>query len=165
MNKRLLISESHDNTIRCTPYRRKPDTHDMYASDGQSTYVATFRKPSTALDGPYSSWEKKGSRHHSLPDWVICRSATQFLFQDNHWSSNESQASINNRLHRFTGPITFNTCSRGPAHQSLSNTGGGYNLKGVGLPHTTPRPFQPTVSTFHLSAPPGLRLSIINISL
>jgi hypothetical protein len=108
---------------------------------------------------------KKGSRHHSLPDWVICRSATQFLFQDNHWSSNESQASINNRLHRFAGPITFNTCSRGPAHQSLSDTGGGYNLKGVGLPHTTPRPFQPTVSTFHLSASPGLRLSIINISL
>jgi hypothetical protein len=31
MNKRLLISESRDDTIRCTSYRGKPDTHDMYA--------------------------------------------------------------------------------------------------------------------------------------
>jgi hypothetical protein len=30
-NKRLLISESHDDSDRCTPYRGKPDQHAMYA--------------------------------------------------------------------------------------------------------------------------------------
>jgi hypothetical protein len=31
-NKRLLISESHCDLNRCTPCKRKPDQHDMYAS-------------------------------------------------------------------------------------------------------------------------------------
>jgi hypothetical protein len=31
-NKQLLISESHDNSNRCTPCRGKPDQHAMYAS-------------------------------------------------------------------------------------------------------------------------------------
>jgi hypothetical protein len=31
-NKRLLISESHSDSNRCTPYRGKPDQHDMHAS-------------------------------------------------------------------------------------------------------------------------------------
>jgi hypothetical protein len=43
--------------------------------------------------------EKKGSQHNS-------QHATQFLSQDNHWSSDEIQASIDNMLHRFIGPIT-----------------------------------------------------------
>jgi hypothetical protein len=30
-NKRLLISESHDDSNRCTPYREKYDQHDTYA--------------------------------------------------------------------------------------------------------------------------------------
>jgi hypothetical protein len=46
-----------------------------------------------------------------------------------------------NRLHRFT-------CSRGLTHRSLTDTGGCYNLRGVGLPHHTPRPSQPTVLHF-----------------
>jgi hypothetical protein len=32
MNKRLLISESHGDSNRCTSCRGKPDQHDMYAS-------------------------------------------------------------------------------------------------------------------------------------
>jgi hypothetical protein len=31
-NKRLLISESHDDLNRYTPYRKKPNTHGTYAS-------------------------------------------------------------------------------------------------------------------------------------
>jgi hypothetical protein len=30
--KRLLISDIHGNSNRCTPYRGKPDQHDTYAS-------------------------------------------------------------------------------------------------------------------------------------
>jgi hypothetical protein len=36
----------------------------------------------------------------------------------------------------------------GPTHRSLIDTGGGYNHRGAGLPHTTLRPSQPAVSTF-----------------
>jgi hypothetical protein len=53
------------------------------------------------------------------------------------------------QLHQLTGPIyqhvigTLNTCSWGPTHRSLINTGGGYN---------------------HLRAPPSLRLFNLNIA-
>ncbi len=69
------------------------------------------------------------------------------------------------QLHQLTRPIyqhaigTFNACSRGPTHRFLIDTGGGYNLGGADFPHTTRWPFQPTVSTFHLRAPPDLRLN------
>jgi hypothetical protein len=46
----------------------------------------------------------------------------------------------------------FNTCSRGLTHQSLTDTGGRYNLGGAGLSHITPRPFHPAISIFHLRA-------------
>jgi hypothetical protein len=66
----------------------------------------------------------------------------------------QSQASISGRLLGLLGSYhqhaigTFNTCSRGPTHQSLTDTGGGYNLEGASFPHTTPRPSQPHVSSF-----------------
>jgi hypothetical protein len=74
------------------------------------------------------------------------------------------------QLHQLTGPIyqhaigTFNTCSWGPTHWSLTDISGGYNLGGANFTHQTPRPSQPTVSAFHLRALPGLRLSKLNIS-
>jgi hypothetical protein len=54
---------------------------------------------------------------------------------------------------------TFNICSWGPSHRSLTNKGGGYSLGGADFPQTTPSPSQPTVSTFHLRAPPGLQFN------
>jgi hypothetical protein len=60
-----------------------------------------------------------------------------------------SQASVDSRLLVLPGPYywhvigMFNTYSRGPTQRSLTNTAGGYN---------------------HLGAPPGLRLSNINIA-
>jgi hypothetical protein len=59
---------------------------------------------------------------------------------------------------------TFNTCSRGLTHWSLIDIGGGCNLGGVSFPQTTPQPSRSTVSTFHLSAPPDLRISISTIA-
>jgi hypothetical protein len=47
------------------------------------------------------------------------------------------------QLHQHTSPIyqhvisTFNACSRGSTYQSLTDTGGDYNLEGVGFPHHT----------------------------
>jgi hypothetical protein len=74
----------------------------------------------------------------------------------------KSQASINGRLLGLLGPYhqhaigMFNTCSQGPTHWSLTDSGGGYNLEGAGFPHTTPWLSQLAVFTFHLRAPPGL---------
>jgi hypothetical protein len=56
----------------------------------------------------------------------------------------KSQASVDNRLLGLPDPYlwhaigTFNTCSWGPTHRSLTDTGRGYNLGGVGFVHHTP---------------------------
>jgi hypothetical protein len=80
----------------------------------------------------------------------------------------KSQASVDGRLLGLLGPYhhnaigTFNTYSRGPTHLSLTDTSGGYSLEGADFPHTTLRPSQLTVSTFHLRALLGHRLSNLN---
>jgi hypothetical protein len=62
----------------------------------------------------------------------------------------QSQSSVDGRPLGLPGPYlqhaigTFNTCSWGPTHRSLTDTGGGYN---------------------HLRAPPILRLSSLSIGL
>jgi hypothetical protein len=77
----------------------------------------------------------------------------------------QSQPSAIDQLLGLSGPYhghatgTFNTCSRGPTHRSLNDTGGGYSLEGTSFPHATPWPFQPMVFTFHLRAPPGLQFN------
>jgi hypothetical protein len=55
-----------------------------------------------------------------------------------------SQALVNSRLLGLLGPYhqhvisTFNTYLWGTTHRSLTDTGGGYNLEGAGLPHHAP---------------------------
>jgi hypothetical protein len=81
----------------------------------------------------------------------------------NQWSTGQSQTSIDSMLLGLPGPYhrhaidTFNACSRGPTHWSLTNTGGSYNLGGASF-HITPRPSQLVVPTFHLRALSDLRL-------
>jgi hypothetical protein len=112
--------------------------------------------------------EKKGSRHNPQPSWVIRKSTTQFLSQHGHWNSNESQTSVDSRLLGLSGTYhrhaigMFSTCSRGPIHWSLTDTSGGYNLVAVGLPIPLSDLPNRRSYTFHLMAPPGLRLSINN---
>jgi hypothetical protein len=68
-NKRLLISESHGDSNRCTPYRGKPDQHDTYASNATPRTPGVrflwavpvrgnFHESSTTLDGYYCSRKK-----------------------------------------------------------------------------------------------------------
>jgi hypothetical protein len=77
-----------------------------------------------------------------------------------------SQAHVDDRLLGLLDPYhqhaisIFNTCSRGATDQSLTDTGGGYNLGGVGLPHHTPRPSQLTVLHFPPKGP--ARSQVIN---
>jgi hypothetical protein len=111
--------------------------------------------------------EKKGTRHNSQhTDWPIHGSVPSFSHKPTNEAVSLSQASVKDKLLGLLDPYhqhaigTFKTCSRGPTYRSLTNTGGGYNLGGTSFPHTTPRPSQPAVSTFHLRAPPGSSLII-----
>jgi hypothetical protein len=137
----------------------------VYASCGQSPYVATFHESSTELNR-LTAPEKKGSRHN--PQRTADRSVSSYpasLPSQPMKQWGQSQASINGRLLGLLGSYhqyaigTFNTCSWGPTHRFLTDTGGGYNFGGAGFPRTTPRPSQPVVSPFHLRAPPGLQLN------
>jgi hypothetical protein len=71
----------------------------------------------------------------------------------------QSQPSVDGRLLVLLGPYhrhmigTFNTCSRGSTHRSLTDTGGGYNFEGVILPHHTPWASQLTVLRYPPKGP------------
>jgi hypothetical protein len=88
-----------------------------------------------------------------------------FLPHDSLRVGERGSEQVATQLHQLTGPQhqyaigTFNTCSRDPIHQSLTDTGGGYILEGDDFPHTIPRPSQLTVFTFHLRTPPGLQFN------
>jgi hypothetical protein len=109
--------------------------------------------------------EKKGSQHnHQHVSWSIRRSATPFLFKHNHWSSNESHASIDDMLHRFTEPISL-ACDQyiqylltGSTHRSLTDINESYNFRGASLPQHTPRHSQQLATayspTFSTDGPP-----------
>jgi hypothetical protein len=108
--------------------------------------------------------EKKGSRHNPhLDGRLIHGSVPSFSLITANEAVRKRQASVNNQLLGLPGPYhrhvigTFNTCSWGPTHRCLTDTGRGYSLEGASFPHTTPRPSLPTASPFHLRAPPGLQ--------
>jgi hypothetical protein len=154
-NKRLLISERRGDSNQCTPYREKPDQHETYASHASPcTLGVCFLRAIPVRDN--LSWviNRVGHSHCSQEKGILTRSTarwltnlrvhTQFLSRANQWSSRESQTSINNKLLGLPGPYrrhaigTFNTCSRGPTHRSLTDTCEGYSLVGASFPHTTP---------------------------
>jgi hypothetical protein len=58
---------------------------------------------------------------------------------------------------------TFNTCSWGPTEQSLTDTGGSYNLGGAGLPHTHSSTFLTSCLRFPLKAPPDLHFNQVPV--
>jgi hypothetical protein len=157
INNRLLIYESHADLNWCKPYRGNliHTTHTllmpvyvrhMYASCGQSLYMITFQVDPIELNR-FTAPEKKCSRLYLLTRLSGPRDPTQFLSQHNHWSSvlkpnicwQTSYIGLLDPYHQYV-ISTFNTCSRGPTHQSLTDTGGGYNLRSVSFPHHTPWP-------------------------
>jgi hypothetical protein len=163
-NKRLLISESHDDSNRCTPCREKPDQHDTYASTpvhvrpayasyGRSPYVATFYESPIGLGGYYCSWEKSSPDSTSQPSWVFRGTHLSFSPKIVIEAVRLSQASVNNMLLGLLRPYhrhaigTFNTCSRIPTPRSLTNTGGGYHIENLEMTTTLSPPFPSEGST------------------
>jgi hypothetical protein len=99
--------------------------------------------------------EKKGSRHNPQHiGWPINGSIPSFSPEPANEAGGVRQAPDGDQLLGLPGPYhrhtisTFNTCSRGPTHRFLTDTGGGYNLGDAGFPHTTLWPSQPGVSPF-----------------
>jgi hypothetical protein len=136
-----------------------------YASCGRSSYMATFHDSSIELDR-VTAPEKKGLLTQSTARWLTDPwTRTQFLSWANQWSSGESQTFINIRLLGLSGTYhwhaidTFNTCSWWPTERSLTDTGGGYNLVGAGLPHIHSPTFPTSCLPFPLVAPLGLHFN------
>jgi hypothetical protein len=168
-NKRILISESHDDSNRYTPYRGKSDQHDIYASHASPrttdirflTVVPVHGKLSWVIDRVKQGHcsREKGLLIQSTTRWPIHGSVPSFSPEPTLKQWGQSQASVDDRLLGLLGSYhqhaidTFNTCSWGLTHRSLTDTCGGYSLEGVRFPHTTLGPFEPTVLPFPPKGP------------
>jgi hypothetical protein len=82
--------------------------------------------------------------------WVV----SFFLPCDSPWVEERGFGPVVTQLLQLTRPINTSMWS---VRSILAR--GGYNLRGADLPHITPRPSQPAISTFHLRAPPGLQFN------
>jgi hypothetical protein len=145
-NKRLLIFESRGDSNRCTPYRGKPDQHTTRFSRSvrvwskticisRSPHIATLREMQQIWTDPTPP-EKNGSRHNPQHvGWPICGSIPSFSPEPTNEAGGVSQAPVGDQLLGLPGPYhrhaigTFNTCSRGSTHRSLTDTDGATNLE------------------------------------
>jgi hypothetical protein len=148
-NKRLLISESHGDSNRCTPCKEKPDQHatqfpcsvhiwSMTIRISRGSHITTFHTVINRFEQIHCTREEglltQSTARRSSNPWVH----TQLLSHNSQRAVGKSQAPVDNQLLGLLGPYhrhaigTFNTCSRGPTEWSLIDTGGGYNLGGVG---------------------------------
>jgi hypothetical protein len=141
-----------------------------YTSYGQSSYVATFHKSSTALNVSHCSWEKglpTQSTSHRLTGPHV---RTQFFSQANQWSSSLKPSFCWWQAIRFTGLISP-VCDQYVQYFLTGANPSVLNRHRLGLqPYrcrfATPLPDLPNRRsyTFHLMTPPDLRLSIQTIS-
>jgi hypothetical protein len=87
------------------------------------------------------------------------RATSFFLPYDGPRVGERGFGQVVTQLYQLTDPYhqhaigTFNTCSRGSTHRSLTNTGGGYNLEVASFPYFTSRPSQPMVLPFPPTGP------------
>jgi hypothetical protein len=144
--------ENLTNTSRIlpTPVHARP----VYAFYGQFPYVTTFHWLPRSRNMPLHPEEVLASKDRLAQpsSWV-----TLFLLLcDNPGVGERGFSPMITQLHQHAIG-TFNTCSRGPTHRSLINTGGGYNLGSAGLPHTHSLTFSISCLHFLLRAPPGLQ--------
>jgi hypothetical protein len=153
---------------QCTPYRGNltnthPTLNPRMVPDHtylmRSTHI-TFRIVVNRVEQVHCSQEKRAlDPIHSM---TVDRSVGPYpvsLPRQPLKQWGKSQPSVDGRLLDFLGPYlwhaigTFNTCSQGLTHQSLTNTGGGYNLGHNDFPHHTARPSQPMVLRFPPKGP------------
>jgi hypothetical protein len=131
---------------------------------GSHTWQPFMRRRQIWTNPP--ALEKKGSQHNPQHvSWPIRGSIPSFPPEPANEAGGVSQAPDGDQLLGLPGPYhrhaigTFNTCSWGPTERSLTDTGGGYNLGGAGLPHTYSLTFPTSCLHFPLVAPPGLQFN------
>jgi hypothetical protein len=99
-------------------------------------------------------WQKCSRPNPQHDDWSVHMSIPNFSLITTNETVGKRKNFVDNQLLGLSGSYlrhtirTFNTCSRGSTHRSLIDTGGGYNLGGVGFPHHTLRSSQLTVLRF-----------------
>jgi hypothetical protein len=119
----------------------------MRISRGQR--IATFHVVVNRFEQIHCSREEGLPTQPTIHRLTSPRGNTQLHSQNSQEAVGKSQSSIDNRLIGLPSPYhrhvigTFNTCLWGSTHRSLTDTSGGYN---------------------YLRAPPGLRLSNLNIA-
>jgi hypothetical protein len=146
----ILIFESHDDSNQCTPYRGKPDQHDMYASHASSHTPGVRFLWVVPIHGNLSQVIERVeqghcSREKGLPTQSTARQLIQGFIPSfspeptlKQWG--QSQPSINDKLLGLLGPYhqhaisTFNVCSQGPTHLSLTDTGEVYHIETLESP-------------------------------
>jgi hypothetical protein len=101
----------------------------------RSQCIATFREVINNGGQSHYSWEK-GLRHNPSYDGSPIRgSITSFSPEPAIEAMGVKPPSVDGRLLGLPGPYhqhaigTLNTCSQGPTHRSLTNTGGATTLK------------------------------------
>jgi hypothetical protein len=159
-NKRLLISESRSDSMYTLQEKIRPAWHICFPR--RYTYTRrTLPAGGPRTRQPFASHQQRWTDPTALEKkgWVIRKCTTLFLSQHSHWSSNESQTSIDSRLlglpdsyHRHAIG-TFNTCSWVPTPRFLTDTGGGYHIENIGIATTLFPPFPSEGSTDPLNGP------------
>jgi hypothetical protein len=156
-NKRLLISESRGNSNWCTSFRETWSTCHTLSTLGPSmtlnhTYLTRYAYNNLLwvinnIGRILLLQRNSAPDSTSQPGRVAHMTRLSLSSNATIKSVGLSQSSIDGRLLGLLGPYRqhaismFNTCSWQPTHQSLTDTGGGYNLGGAGLPHHTSRSF------------------------
>jgi hypothetical protein len=121
-NNRLVISESHDDSNRCTPYRENPDQHATHflrsvhvwsktIHISRGPHISTFHEMPTDLDIFHCSREKGLPTQCTTRRLTNPRVHTQFLSRANQWSRGCKPSSCRWPPTRLTGPISL-TCDR-----------------------------------------------------
>jgi hypothetical protein len=180
-NKRLLIFESHGDSNRCTPCRRKPDQYDTYAfHTSPRTPGVRFLRVVPVYDNlsrvtDRVGWilllpKKSAPDSTSQPGWVVRKTHLSFSPKTAIEVVGLNQAPVDGPLLGLLGPYhrhvigTFNTYSRIPTPRSLTDTGRSYHIENIRIATSLSPPFPSGGSTDPYKWPRSVSIFIhINI--
>jgi hypothetical protein len=116
-NKRLLISESHDDSNWCTPCKGKPDQHArpfpcsvrVWSSTiriSRGTHKATFHTVINRFEQIHCTWEEGLPTQSTACRPTDPRVRTQLLSHNSQWSRGEKSSFCWQLTTRLIGPIS-----------------------------------------------------------
>jgi hypothetical protein len=174
-NRRLLISERRGDSNRCISCRGKDDQHVTYASHSSPhTPGVRFLRAVPICDNlslaPTKSKQAStpgrslGNQRQTDPVVVLGGLIPPPMRQPwsrgkKFWPNGYIATSAYCVHITSMWSIRSILAHGGSTHWSLTDTGGGYNLRGAGLPHTHSPTFPTSCLHFFLMAPPGLHFN------